>query len=259
MERYSDFFHFLNFRYVSYLRNQILEFHVNDRSTKGKTYLSDTFYLKLYERLVELEPLPSLDYQEIVFHKLTSGSPIKTLVKRENGSTTEKSEIILKGPFAFVNFEEDLHKFDNFAATSGYYVDIGKVLYKSETSIEGTGQIFFSQLRFPGELIQNLLAWIDNAGIYHKYQKDENTFNRARSRRVWRDMVNLEQNQLHTHHPDLVNFQVLCRMMKVTCIFYAVALVVLLLELVLILKIQLGSCLSKHTLQLRSESFNLLE
>jgi len=235
-------------KHVSYLRNQILEFHVNDRIYNGKTYLSDTFYLKLYERLLQLEPLPSLDYQEIVFHRLTSGYPIKTLVKNAIGSTEENSEVILKGPLAFVNFEEDLHKFDNFAATSGYYIDIDKVLYKIETSIEGTGQTFFGQLRFPGELILNLLAWIDNTGIYHKYQKDENALNRARSKRVWRDMINLEQNQVQTHYPDMVNFQVLCRMTKVTCMFYAAAMIVLFLELIFVLKIKLVPCFfSKHT------------
>jgi len=207
-----------------YLRHQILVNSRQSRDTKDVNFLFDKIYSELNKRLVELESFE----QGILFHKLTYGIPVDYAKLNENDSITivHLENFLVQGLFAIIDYESDLVLKEILAKRSGLYT---ASQYSRETGIEETGRTIAFQKRFPGEVVNFVLAWLDNTGVYQKIQQDCLAGQLEKQKQNW-DRSNEDTYSFPNKQVEHINFEIVWKLFMYLLYIYSFILVFWCLE-----------------------------
>jgi len=195
-----------------FLRYQILRNtmqHVRNEALRYENFLFDKVYPELDKRLIELENFA----QFILFQKLTYGIPVDYAKRNENDSSIlQLKDFIVQGLFAIIDYESDLVLKEILAKKSGLYAKIDAAHYSRETGIEETGKTIAFQKRFPGEVINLILAWLDNTGVYQKLQKDSLAGQHEKEKQNWDKSNKYHNNSFSNKNGEQINFEIVWKL-----------------------------------------------
>jgi len=120
---------------------------------------------------------------------------------------------------------------ERLASRSRLYTKIDAVHYSRETGIEETGRTLAFQKRFPGEVVNFILAWLDNTGVYQKLQKDSLAGQLEREKQNWDRSNKNHNNTFPNKNGEQINFEIVWKLFTYILYIYTFILFFWCLEL----------------------------